>query len=324
MHREIDDDDSNRTPTGTASRPPILLFSYFYPPDAAVGAMRPHRLAKYLSRLGFEVAVIAAGEKSEPQIDGQVTRVRGDDIEGRYPPQLWEKVARKFLIPNGWGAIWSIRAARYARQVVASDSNAVVLSSAPPLATHFAAMQLCRRYQLKWIADFRDPFVGDAYRQQWLVGRRGDPWLERQIFGRADVIVANTDTAADSWRARYPEHADKIHLIWNGFDPEDPVDGESNTHASISPSGPRGFHLWFATSRSPATLRAASHCRRAAIAWNFPHTAGGASAGGTQSQSLRYCVSSLPWDAWSALGMLCLRPRHGQRWRVRISCCCWI
>src|SRR6185295_12541936 len=40
---------------------------------------------------------------------------------------------------------------------------------------------------------------------------------------RADAVVANTDAARTTWIEKYPSLADKIHLIWNGFDPADPV-----------------------------------------------------------------------------------------------------
>ncbi len=36
----------------------------------------------------------------------------------------------------------------------------------------------------------------------------------------ATAVVANTDGAAERLRRMYPAWKDKIHLIWNGFDPE--------------------------------------------------------------------------------------------------------
>jgi len=37
---------------------------------------------------------------------------------------------------------------------------------------------------------------------------------------RADLVVANTDSMAEAWKQQYPREAKKLHVIWNGFDPE--------------------------------------------------------------------------------------------------------
>ena len=38
----------------------------------------PHRLAKYLARIGHPVFVLAAGAEDSPKIEGNVHRVRGE------------------------------------------------------------------------------------------------------------------------------------------------------------------------------------------------------------------------------------------------------
>jgi hypothetical protein len=96
----------------------------------------------------------------------------------------------------------------------------VLLSTSPPLTTHLAALWLKLRYGWKWIADFRDPLVGNPFRKQrWVVC--SDRILERLFFRYADALIANTDPVAELWRARYPQWLGKVHVLWNGFDPED-------------------------------------------------------------------------------------------------------
>src|SRR5438132_11554717 len=43
--------------------PKILLISYHFPPDAAVGAVRPGKFAKYLSRLGWQPYILTVKEQ---------------------------------------------------------------------------------------------------------------------------------------------------------------------------------------------------------------------------------------------------------------------
>jgi glycosyltransferase involved in cell wall biosynthesis len=95
-----------------------------------------------------------------------------------------------------------------------------VISTSPPVGTHLAAMWLKRRYGLHWIADFRDPIVGNPGRpRRW--ARFYDRILEGSIFGSADAVLTVTDVIRDDCRRRYPRHAKKIHVLWNGFDPEE-------------------------------------------------------------------------------------------------------
>jgi glycosyltransferase involved in cell wall biosynthesis len=204
-------------------KPAILLVSYFYPPDVQSGAARPHRLAKYLERLGHPVHILAAGRRRlEAAVEGNVHRLRGGAVRGL--PQdfssLLERAFRQTLFVHDPGGTWVPRVVSYAGRWMQGPVKPVVLSSAPPMTTHAAAWWMKRRYGVRWIADFRDPLAGNPFRP----GRRAallDPWLERVFLGRADVILANTDAVAELWKNRYPPWAAKIHVLWNGFDPEE-------------------------------------------------------------------------------------------------------
>ena len=45
----------------------ILIISYFFAPQNAMGAVRPTKLAKYLSRMGHEVTVLCGPRHERPQ-----------------------------------------------------------------------------------------------------------------------------------------------------------------------------------------------------------------------------------------------------------------
>ena len=51
--------------------PRLLVITYHFPPDGAIGGQRWAGLSKYLARLGWEVHVVtAAAEGSQPSIPG--------------------------------------------------------------------------------------------------------------------------------------------------------------------------------------------------------------------------------------------------------------
>jgi glycosyltransferase involved in cell wall biosynthesis len=201
---------------------PVLILAYYFPPDNYSGAARPGRFARYLPDLGFPVRVIAVGESAE-QSDW-IRRVEGEteQVHHRSLAALIERVVRKSLMPHDEGISWVARAVREAVRWHRREPFATVFSTAPPVVTHLAALWLKRRLSVRWVADFRDPLAGNPFRTQPIDGYV-DPWVERQIFRHADAVIANTEAVGELWRRRYPQWARKVNVIWNGFDPADPL-----------------------------------------------------------------------------------------------------
>jgi len=155
-------------------------------------------------------------------------------------PAHVERVIRKLFLPRHAGLAWSRIAAAFAKTLIEPTRNITVISSYPALGTHLAALQLARDDRVRWVADFRDPFPRYFPR---LVGRTQDALehsLERWIIRRADAVIVNTESIASRWRKQYPWAQHKIHLIWNGFDPEDelqPLPVPASSHKSIVHTG---------------------------------------------------------------------------------------
>jgi glycosyltransferase involved in cell wall biosynthesis len=202
----------------------LLIFAYHFPPENAIGAVRPFRFCKYLDRLGYEsYTVTAADVRSRPDLkaeyvaDSFVTRPR------KGSGWQIERFIRKFLLPGVTGTRWAISAYRAALKFLQQHPGRrlTIFSTFPPLGSHLAAFLLARKTRCLWIADFRDPLADNPgnptltdFQREML--RR----LERFFVNRAACVIANTDRAEAKLKSTYPAHAGKIHLIWNGFDPE--------------------------------------------------------------------------------------------------------
>ncbi|MBV8864237.1 MAG: glycosyltransferase [Acidobacteriaceae bacterium] len=202
-----------------------LIFAYHFPPENVIGALRPFRFCKYLSRLGYKCHVISAADTTQmPGTDAQFVPDPFETKPGRRLGWQAERAIRKFVLPGVVGSQWAIHAYKAAAQYTREypRQRVTVFSTFPPVGTHLAAYWFARRHHLPWIADFRDPLGGysnDIHTSSLTknVYRK----LERMIVSSADFVIANTDTAQDELRRAYPERADRIKLIWNGFDPED-------------------------------------------------------------------------------------------------------
>jgi glycosyltransferase involved in cell wall biosynthesis len=92
-----------------------------------------------------------------------------------------------------------------------------LFSTSSPITSHLIAGIVKRRTGLPWIAEFRDPWVGNvlAPRHPWLVQRLRRK-LEAWVARSADAIVCVTPTLAETYARRYP--AARVRTITNGYD----------------------------------------------------------------------------------------------------------
>jgi hypothetical protein len=206
----------------------VLLFAYHYPPENVIGAARPYRFQKYLSRLGYRCEVLTAADQSCCP-NSCVTYV-GDPFAASSRANLaWqaERGVRKLFFPGALGFHWSFLACRAARSLLSPEENAqvTIYSTFPPIGPHLAALSLVRNRRWKWIADFRDPLIHQMSdgRHHWLQSI-AQSRLEKTILAKADAVVVSNDGLERRWRSTYPKLGDRISVIWNGYDPEDRIE----------------------------------------------------------------------------------------------------
>ena len=102
------------------------------------------------------------------------------------------------------------------------DPVAAMYSSGPPWSSHLAAAAVQRLTGLPWVADFRDPWIGNAYAAPLPAPHRAArAWLERAIVERARASVFASAGVRDEYARRYPALADRFVTIHNGYDLDD-------------------------------------------------------------------------------------------------------
>jgi hypothetical protein len=119
---------------------------------------------------------------------------------------------------------WVLRAAAKAQSLQNEKEFDVVISSGPPHSAHLAGVIASLGRHSIYVADLRDPWsaIGETVGAQALNNSR---WLwatlrslERVVFARADLVIANTPEFADVLRSTHPELA--VSYVSNGIDPE--------------------------------------------------------------------------------------------------------
>jgi hypothetical protein len=179
------------------------------------------RMARYLPENGYAPHVIcssASGTLPDPAVShvpSPATELKAANAS------RWAARFQRALLPYNEQLPWMPHAVAAAEDFLARSPGAVIVSTFPPLVGHLVALRLKQRHPgLKWLADFRDPLLGNPGRpRKW--ARPYDAALQRAVFSSCDAAMAVTDVIVAEWKQKYPQWAHKFHLVWNGFDPEE-------------------------------------------------------------------------------------------------------
>jgi len=219
----------------------VLLVSYHFAPQNAIGAVRPTKLAKYLTRAGYEVTVLCgdpAGALRDPLLAADLRELPDvHPLRERSLLRLWKRRGQRAPAPaakppqpsaGAPGRKRPLRNALYLwlfQRADAAFARAcaralrgmgrrfdVVISSYGPQSAHTVADWAKRKgFARRWIADFRDEVSVPFF---WQRGR-----LRRNLRRVRDHADAVTAVSAGCLRVMGLEAAGTV--IYNGFDAED-------------------------------------------------------------------------------------------------------
>lgn len=226
----------------------VLVLAYDFPPQGGTGVIRVTKLVKYLPAHGWSPVVVCADAASSPDpgllaelpADLEVHRVPWPGwlrplwsvpsaadasgppgrVGGRRPRLRW---ARRLLVPEP-AILWLPGAERAAARVLGGAPVDALLSTSPPNAIHLAARLLAARFELPWVADFRDPWTaaGAVVAGPGFLGRTFQRRLERGVLAAADRTMTISEPLAAATEAAFGDVLRRpVAVITNGFDPDD-------------------------------------------------------------------------------------------------------
>jgi len=225
----------------------ILLISYYWPPNAGVGARRWLNFQKYLSK-EFSITVYTPENPSMFNEDNSLlnqvssgTQVIKQKIWEPY--DLYKRFTKKrkvnpgvlidstnglkdkltnwvrsnFFIPDA-KCFWIENSISFLSKLFLKENYDFVISTGPPHSMHLIALKLREKHNFKWIADFRDPWTNMEYFSKIPLldsSRRKHFDLEKKVISKADLTL----TVSKFWSKEFSRlGAKKTELVYNGFE----------------------------------------------------------------------------------------------------------
>jgi hypothetical protein len=246
----------------------ILVIAYYWPPAGGPGVQRWLKFVKYLPEFGYEPVVYVPENPNYPITDLNLekeipsnikilkqpikepygwagllskkkTKTISSGIIQDKNPSLVEKILLwirgNFFIPDARKS-WVKPSIHFLAKVIADEGIKTIITTGPPHSLHLIGLGLKKKYDLQWIADFRDPWTSIGYHKKlrltsWAAKRHES--LEREVLISADKVIVTSQTTRKEFEAITPK---PIKVITNGFD-EDLIPRELDQDFTISHLG---------------------------------------------------------------------------------------
>ncbi|NKB69234.1 MAG: glycosyltransferase [Candidatus Latescibacteria bacterium] len=227
----------------TIAQRTALFIAYHYPPARTSGTERTTKFQRHLPACGYRIRVLttaAFGPASEAEtvqaweplaLYRRLFGGKGDSgsiaSQQRTDPGLLKGLVnwlrRTVFIPD-LQITWLPAALWRGLMLLRRQPIDILYSTYPPASGHLLGLALSRLTRIPWVADFRDAWIYDPLdpaltQMPWR--RRLEKRLERAVVLRAGAVIAATQVTADYLKQAYPQRADRIHVITNGFEPDE-------------------------------------------------------------------------------------------------------
>lgn len=230
----------------------ILIISYYWPPAGGPGVQRWLKFVKYLPEFGWESTVFIPENPNYPIKDDtlqkdvsenlniiktkiwepyQLAEIFGKDNKkfkaGQFDVgknQSWKSklsifIRGNFFIPDA-RVFWVKPSIQNLEKYLKENHYDVLVTTGPPHSLHLIGLGLKKKFpQLKWLADFRDPWTEISYYKHLKLTKIADKKhrkLEEQVFKNADITLATSYTDSKNFR----EKGANAFCVTNGFDLE--------------------------------------------------------------------------------------------------------
>ncbi len=231
----------------------LLIITYYWPPAGGPGVQRWLKFVKYLPVFGFQPIVYIPENPTYPIIDEELLHDISDQAviikhsifepyqiasflsknktkkmnSGIIPNQKKQTFLDKLLlwvrgnlfIPDA-RVFWVKPSVVFLEKYIQENNIDTIITTGPPHSLHLIGLALKEKLDLKWIADFRDPWTTIGYHKSLRLSNYASKKhvaQEKQVLNQADSIIVTSKTTKTEFQALTSK---PISVITNGYDIE--------------------------------------------------------------------------------------------------------
>ncbi|WP_339654077.1 glycosyltransferase family 4 protein [Flavobacterium frigidarium] len=229
----------------------VLIITYYWPPAGGPGVQRWLKFVKYVPKYGIQPIVYVPDNPTYPIIDNDLLKEVSDSVvilrnkifepyqlasffsknktkkisSGIIPNTKKQSVLDKIFlwirgnlfIPDA-RVFWVKPSVSYLEKYIVENNIETIITSGPPHSLHLIGLDLKKRLDVKWFADFRDPWTTIGYHKSLRLSNYAavkHKQLEQEVMQTADEIIVTSKTT----RTEFQAITDKpITVITNGYD----------------------------------------------------------------------------------------------------------
>ncbi|QDO95050.1 glycosyltransferase family 4 protein [Formosa sediminum] len=229
----------------------VLIVTYYWPPAGGPGVQRWLKFVKYLPEFNvnpivyipeyanyplidrslqdevskdvtilktpikepYKLARLLSGNKATTISKGIITESKKQNLIER----LMLYIRGNFFIPDARKS-WVKPSVSFLSNYIAKHQIDTVITTGPPHSLHVIGLQLKTHLNIKWIADFRDPWTTIGYHKELKLtsaSKAKHKALESKVLNTADAIIVTSNPTKKEFEAITKQ---PIHVITNGYD----------------------------------------------------------------------------------------------------------
>ena len=231
----------------------LLIITYYWPPAGGPGVQRWLKFVKYLPEFNIQPIVYIPENPTYPIIDkglesevsnkaiilknkitepyglakifskNNTKKISSGIIPNQKKQSFFEKtllwIRGNLFIPDA-RFLWVNPSVKYLKQYIQENSIDTIVTSGPPHSLHLIGLKLKKDLNIKWFADFRDPWTTIGYHKALKLSsfaEKKHKALEKQVLNSADIIIVTSKTTKTEFEALTSK---PIEVITNGYDVE--------------------------------------------------------------------------------------------------------
>lgn len=228
-----------------------LIITYYWPPAGGPGVQRWLKFVKYLPEFGIEPIVYCPENPNYPIMDeslvneipdtitilkqpinepyglaslfskGRSKKISSGVIPKAKKQSLIEKtmlyVRGNYFIPDA-RKNWIQPSVLFLSDYIKKHKIETIITTGPPHSLHLIGLQLKARLDVKWLADFRDPWTTIGYHKDLKLTNSSKAKhidLEQKVLNTADEIIVTSNHTKNEFQTKTKQ---PITVITNGYD----------------------------------------------------------------------------------------------------------